>query len=111
MTLAFWTNEVSDGAAFALSAMVPALAASRLGLGAKAVSSLSELSAARNLLGAENAVLGATEINAAQRSLGAYSKTSKYLQNASKLAQFIDKSAVTVANTISESYFESKTNV
>lgn len=94
----FWQNEISDGAAFALSAFVPTAAISKLGLGVKAINALRGTRVGTAILGAENSVLGAEGMASA----------SNYLQKAKSAANLIDKSAVTVANTISESYFESR---
>jgi hypothetical protein len=104
----FWQNEISDGAAFAISAFVPALAASKLGIGSKAIAALSESKFGSSLFGAENEVLGAADILSTQKSADGFAKASRYMQNAARYANFVDKSAVTVANTFSESYFESR---
>lgn len=100
----FWMNDVSDGAAFALSAFVPALAVSKLGIGARAFSALSKTALGDTIFG-ENALIGAKDIYDVQK--GTEAATS-YLKKASQFANFVDKSTTTVANTISESYFESR---
>lgn len=89
----FWTNEVSDGAAFMASAFIPAAIISKLGLGARV------LAGASKFAGDTNAILGGTEYLA---------KATNYLKNAQKYASAIDKVAITALNTASEAMFEAK---
>lgn len=91
--LNFWTDDVADGTAFLVSAFVPGLALSKIGVGARIASGLSRLGFA-----AENGVLG---------NLG-LTKVASYMKNAKVIGDTIDKTLITALNTASESMWEAK---
>lgn len=94
----FWTNEVSDGAAFMASAFAPGAILSKIGLGAKVAMMAGRVGEALEATEAtENAVLGASKWA---------TKAANYLQNAEKIKNGFDVGFSTLLNTASESMFE-----
>lgn len=91
--LNFWTEDVTDGAAFLASAFVPGLGIAKIGFGIRAAELLSATGIA-----AENGVLG---------NLG-LAKLAGYMRNAQKIATGIDKTLITALSTASEAMWEAK---
>ena len=87
----FWAEDLVDGAAFALSAFIPGMALTKLGLGARAAAGLSRLGVGTAAV--EGAVEGAGSI-------------ANYFTNAQKFGKHLDAFNTWAIATASESMFE-----
>ena len=92
----FWAEDVVDGAAFMASAWIPGLALSKLKVGTSILKGLSKVGLATE---------AATSVGAAVNDIG---KGVKYVDNAAKYANRIDKFNQWALATASEAMFEAK---